>query len=87
MRIEVKLFARARELAGREKVPVELGPNEINGGYTTIAHLRDALIREIPGLASLAPSLLIAVGNHYANDSVSISEHDDVACFPPVSGG
>ena len=38
-------------------------------------------------MQSLADMLLIAINNDYANDEVLIHTGDEVACFPPVSGG
>lgn len=81
MKLNVKLFARAKDVAGSEVVEVELE------GSPTVASLREALIKQFPGLEPMASSLLIAVGNDYADDTVMLNESADVACFPPVSGG
>lgn len=81
MKLPVKLFARARDLAGSNQVELELP------AHATVADLRSALIRDYPTLAPLAPSLLIAVGMDYVNDAASLHPNSDVACFPPVSGG
>lgn len=81
MKIQVRLFARARDLAGANHVDVELPPG------STVADLRSALTEQEPRLASLAPALLVAVDNHYAADSAPLHAGAEVACFPPVSGG
>jgi molybdopterin synthase sulfur carrier subunit len=39
-----------------------------------------------PNLKGLK-SLLIAVNNEYAEDSVELLESDEIALIPPVSGG
>jgi len=81
MRICVKLFARARELAGAPNIDVELPEG------ATVAQLRLALLETSPALRPLAASLLVAVGSDYVSDSAVIPPGAEVACFPPVSGG
>lgn len=81
MKLAVQLFARARDLAGRELVNLELDEG------ACVADLRTALAEQVPQLIPLAQGLLIAVGTHYADDHVTIDADDPIACFPPVSGG
>lgn len=81
MTVTVRLFARARDLAGSPTVLVEL-PQP-----ATVADLRAALLRAKPQLQPLAASLLVAVGAEYAADTAPISPGEEVAVFPPVSGG
>jgi len=45
------------------------------------------LFESRPALGPLASRLLIAVNNEYARDDSTITMTDEVACFPPVSGG
>jgi molybdopterin converting factor small subunit len=81
MTITVKLFARARDLAGTDRVELELP----EPGY--VKDVREGLATRFPQLSPLVPKLLVAVGSDYARDDVSLSPNADVACFPPVSGG
>lgn len=81
MIIHVKLFARARDLAGADQVTLELPATG------RVADVRRALTARFPQLSPLAPSLLVAVGNAYASDDVVLDPQAEVACFPPVSGG
>ena len=81
MKLSVKLFARAKDLAGAGQVVLELPES------ATVADVRRALTSAHPALAPLASSLLIAVGTDYAGDQQAIPADSDVACFPPVSGG
>lgn len=81
MKLSVKLFARARDLAGSEQVEIDL-PDPAR-----VADLRAALGERFAELRPLVPSLLIAVGTEYADDNAPLSSNADVACFPPVSGG
>ena len=81
MKLNVKLFARARDLAGAGIVAVDL-PESANVGT-----LRQALTSQFPGLIPIVSNLLVAVGAEYANDETLLLPNSDVACFPPVSGG
>ncbi len=77
----VKLFARAKDLAGSEAVSVELSDG------ATVADLRVALVAAYPALAPLADKLLVAAGTKYVRDADPLPVDMDLACFPPVSGG
>jgi len=78
---QVKLFAAARQLAGRDVLEVELADE------ATVAELRRTVIEKIPALANLSGHLLFAVDAEYAPDEASIPPGAEVACIPPVSGG
>lgn len=78
--ISVRLFAAARERAGREVVSVPLAA----GG--TIGALRKTIATEVPGLGPLAGHLLFAIGTEYVSDATIVTASEVVA-FPPVSGG
>lgn len=78
-KIKIKAFGITKEiLAGREVM--------LSFEGQTVADLRAHLFAGYPALASLR-SLLIAVNNTYAEDSLVISPGDEVALIPPVSGG
>ncbi len=53
----------------------------------TVGRLKQALSEQHPSLLPLVPRLLVAVNNDYASDTTKVSNSDEVACFPPVSGG
>lgn len=81
MKVRVKLFAVAKELAGSDALVVEL-PN--NG---TIAELQTAVVDSVPALAKIVPHSLWAVGAEYVPADTRLNENSDVAMIPPVSGG
>jgi sulfur-carrier protein len=81
MKIRVRLFAAARQLAGRESLIVELADG------ATVAELRLVLAGLCPELTTLLPHALWAVDAEYARDQDRVSEGCEVACIPPVSGG
>lgn len=81
MTVTVKLFARARDLAGAASVQLQLPVS------ATVADLRRSLAQQIPALAPLCGHLLVAIGTSYASETAPLDETSDIACFPPVSGG
>ena len=81
MKVEVKLFARARDLAGAPQVTLELPDSG------SVRDLRSALAADFPQLSPLVPNLLIAVNSEYVGDADLLAAGAEIACFPPVSGG
>jgi molybdopterin converting factor subunit 1 len=81
MKLEVQLFARARDLAGAPRVQVDV-PDAAR-----VADLRNELGARYPRLAPLVGSLFVAVDTKYVNDDAVLTPGCEVACFPPVSGG
>ena len=81
MNVSVKLFAGARQSAGRDTLVVAL-PAE-----ATVAELRARLAECEPALEAILPQMLFAVDQEYADDDALIPEGAEVACIPPVSGG
>ncbi len=81
MKLQIRLFARAKDIAGTDRFELEIA------GPATVADLRNALAEQFPDMRTLVPSLLIAIGSEYAEETTPISADSEIACFPPVSGG
>ncbi len=81
MRVELQLFAVARQRAGQPSITLELTEP------ATVADLRGALAEACPALAPLIPNLMIALDAEYASDADVIRPGAEVAAIPPVSGG
>jgi len=81
LHVDVRLFARAKELLDRNQVTVALAP----GG--TVGDLRRQLETLHPRLAGLLGSSAIAVNRTYVDDDHALAPGDDVAIIPPVAGG
>lgn len=79
--VTVRLFAVAKERAGRAEIEVVLPLP------ATVAALRQAIAARYPSLAELAPRVMIAVETDYASDESMISPGSRIALIPPVSGG
>jgi molybdopterin converting factor subunit 1 len=81
MIVSVKLFARARDLAGAEVVSVTV-PDQ-----ATVADLRHRLASAYPALRSLLGRSALAVNNEFADDATILLPQAELALLPPVSGG
>lgn len=81
MLVTVKLFARAKDLAGADAISVEL----LDGA--TVADLRLRLASACPALTGLLARSALAVNNEFANDTTALPANADLALLPPVSGG
>lgn len=81
MTIAVRLFARAKDLAGAETVTVALPER------ATVADLRRRLAADHPKLASLLEHCAFAVNDEFADDASPLPAGAEVALLPPVSGG
>jgi len=78
VRIRLRFFASLREVMGaRAQRTVAAG--------TTVGTLWQAIVAEHPHLGSLR--VRVAVNQCYADPSQRLAEGDEVAFFPPVSGG
>lgn len=81
MTLNVRLFARARDLAGADTVTVQLPE------AATVGNLKAALAEQHPALEPIVAHLHVAIGTDYADDSTTLGPASEVSCFPPVSGG
>ncbi|HMR65392.1 MAG TPA: MoaD family protein [Anaerolineae bacterium] len=81
MKVKVKLFARLRELTGEAILERTLAEG------ATIADLVELLQEEFPKLAQVAPRTIISLNQEFAGPQSRLTEGDEVAFFPPVSGG
>jgi molybdopterin synthase sulfur carrier subunit len=79
--IKVLLFARLREIVGQETI-------ELRGGEVhTVRDVWNTLRIAFPRTAGFEKSLLFAVNQEFADLETKIREGDELAIFPPVSGG
>jgi molybdopterin synthase sulfur carrier subunit len=79
--MEVLLFGITRDIAGKAKISIPAGEEP-----QTVGDLKAWLGQQYPAMQQLS-SLAVAVDSEYAEDSLSISIHSEIALIPPVSGG
>jgi molybdopterin synthase sulfur carrier subunit len=81
MHVRVRFFASLRERLGRSDLLCELP------GGTTVADLWQSLCTKYDGLTVMSASVSFAVNQAYVASDHRLSDGDEVACIPPVSGG
>jgi MoaE-MoaD fusion protein len=82
MEIEIRLFATLKDRAGQARVLLTLPQAEV-----TVAEMLAAVAAAYPALSPSLPTSLVAVNRQYATPETPIRPGDEVALFPPVSGG
>lgn len=81
MKVTLRLFSIAKDLAGFDQREVDL-PSGSGAGAVL-----DVLIEIHPQFAGLRPSLRLAVNREYVPEGHPLHPGDEVAVIPPVSGG
>jgi len=76
MSITVKFFASIRERLGKSEEKIDFSE------AVTVAGVWERVVG-----GSLPPNTLVAVNQEYATPEHSIHDGDEVAFFPPVTGG
>ncbi len=79
--VRVLFFGAARDVVGAEEIGLELPVP------STAASAREEVLTRYPGLQGFGKSLLFAVNQEYAEPDREIKDRDELAVFPPVSGG
>jgi sulfur-carrier protein len=81
VKVRLRVFAMARQVAGCDVVEIDLADG------ATVAALRRELVARLPQLSGLARQLTFAIDARYVADEAAIPPGSEVACIPPVSGG
>ena len=79
--LRVLFFGAARDAVGRKETSIS-----INSG-SNAAQAFEELLSSYPELRSFGKSLLLAVNQEYAEPDREVFDGDELAVFPPVSGG
>ena len=81
MRVTVRLFARLRDIAGASDLELELPDG------ATARALWDTLAAEHSELGRYRDAVSTAINAEYARMDRTLTDGDEVAFLPPVSGG
>ena len=81
MRVTVRLFARLRELAGCESWTCDVPAS------ASIQDVWRALANRFPDVAPFGRSISCARNQDFARMTTAVSDGDEIAFLPPVSGG
>ena len=79
--MKILLFATLRDWAKAGSIDITLD------SAITVSALRGEVARQHGALAELVPQALVAVNQEFAFDEDMVKPGDEVALFPPVSGG
>jgi len=80
--VNVLLFATLKDLAGQKSLTLQ-----VQESHATVGGVRQTLIKKLPQLADNLNAAITSVNQEYAFNDQIISDGDEVAFFPPVSGG
>jgi molybdopterin converting factor subunit 1 len=81
VQVNVRVFARLREIVGTTAMAVAVPPG------ATVQTVWDGLVADYPALAEYEPSIACARNAAFARMTAPLAEGDEVAFLPPVSGG
>lgn len=81
MRVEVLLFATLKDAAGQNRLSVTLPDG------ATVGDVKRAVMALYPVIEAHIEAAIAAVNQEYAFASDAVHDGDEVAFFPPVSGG
>lgn len=81
MKVSVKYFATLRDRAGTKQEMLDVPEG------TTVLELKAVIESAHPEIAPSLPTSIVAVNREYASEDLALAADDEVALFPPVSGG
>ena len=81
MRVNILFFASLKDIVGSRDLELDVGEN------ATVAQILEQLESSHPGLKGYRPVLLTAVNEEYVEKTHTVEDGDEIALFPPVSGG
>lgn len=79
MTVTIKYFASLREVIGRSEDSLDIG-----NGKVTVAEVWSKVV---DGKRSLPENVLTSVNMEYVKPDTIVKDGDEVAFFPPVTGG
>jgi len=81
MQIKVLFFGAVRDMLGKSEETVEVAAG------MKLSDLLDRYSAQAPKFEGLAPSIAVSVNQEYASRNAALTDGDEVALLPPVSGG
>ena len=81
MRVRVLFFGVLKDLAGGSSEDAEFAEG------ADLRAVLDHYLAELPGMAKMAGSIVVARNHAFAAPATKIADGDEIALLPPVSGG
>ena len=79
--VRILFFASLRDVVGKSELEIDIDSK------TSVRSLFQKLQEQFPNLSKYERVLLVAVNQVYASLDSEVSPGDEIAFFPPVSGG
>ena len=81
MSVRILFFASLADITGMRETSIDgIGFPDVNSIYNKFA-------RDFPSLETCRSSVLFALNSEFARPDSAVRDGDEVAFFPPVSGG
>ena len=81
MSIRILFFASLADITGTRETEVDSAP------FPDVSSVFERFVTEFPALAAHRSSLMCAVNLEFASPDAPVRDGDEIAFFPPVSGG
>ena len=81
MELNIRLFATLKDRAGQGHILVRLDEP------ATVQTVLAAIVTQYPALATAVSSSIVSVNKAFAGEDTAVRPGDEIAIFPPVSGG
>jgi molybdopterin converting factor subunit 1 len=81
MSLRILFFASLADISGMRETRVDAA------GFTDVRSVFEKFTNDFPAMGSYRASVLFAVNSEFARPETPVHDGDEVAFFPPVSGG
>lgn len=81
MEIEIRLYATLRDKVGERRITIELDEP------FDVANLTNTVKTTYPAMSDSVDSAVVSVNRAFATMDTPVKTGDEIAMFPPVSGG
>lgn len=81
MSLHIHFFASLSDITGMRETSMDAA------GHTSVISIFEKFAKDFPALESYRGSVLFAVNSEFARPESAVHDGDEIAFFPPVSGG